>query len=436
MRVLIQRFVLLRQRGDQDLFDGGVHTPVRPTAEISASRLKAQSDYAKKTRKKEREGLRAPWEAFHLPWERTRVKQVTKGSNPRFVAHIPELEEPEELVSPCYPAMTEVESEPEPASANSDRVREMLGYVGTSNVTLHMAVEKQIFEVTKQILDLDPAQMKKHNEQALVPFFAAGMTGKTELLPVIHEAAIRHFGPVDGPMYTTHWRWTKQGAVTLLHHAALNDFEEVTEWLCAHGADLDAWSHSATPTQPPFTPLMMACKYNCTRAACALVNAGADVNVRVPDGKGGGDLTPLHIAIQLNNTDLAAFLFSKGARNSCMFGCTKCRMHSKWMARRLITMRENIQARLAAEEREAARKREMEEVMKELSFVDFLSEMKKIAGGVDSGPSQEPEDARIEDELAGAGGASDPQGRPASSATQQQVRKRAGKKKQKKGVRK
>jgi hypothetical protein len=43
-------------------------------AEISASRLKAQADYAKKTRKKEKEGLRAPWEAFHLPWERKRIK--------------------------------------------------------------------------------------------------------------------------------------------------------------------------------------------------------------------------------------------------------------------------------------------------------------------------------------------------------------------------
>ena len=56
--------------------------------------------------------------------------------------------------------------------------------------------------------------------------------------------------------------------------------------------------------------------------------------MRVPDGKGGGDLTPLHISIQLMHTDLAAFLFSKGARNTCTFGCTKCRMHATWMKRR------------------------------------------------------------------------------------------------------
>ena len=123
---------------------------------------------------------------------------------------------------------------PEPAKPpklDPDRVRVMLTHVGTNNVTLHMAVEKQIFEISRQILDMDPAQIKMLNASAQVPFFAAGMNGKVELLPLIHEAAIKSFGPVEGPNYTTHWRWTKQGAVTLLHHAALNDFEELTEWL-------------------------------------------------------------------------------------------------------------------------------------------------------------------------------------------------------------
>jgi ankyrin repeat protein len=362
-------------------------------------------------------------------------------SFPRFAGHIPELEEPEELVQPARPASPEAAPEPEPAKPpklDPDRVRELLTYAGTNNITLHMTVEKQIFEMTKQIVDLDPSQIKTLNDQAQVPFFAAAMNGKAELLPLIHEAAIRHFGPVEGPKYTTHWRWTKQGAVTLLHHAALNDFEELTEWLCAHGADVDSWSRSSNPVHPPFTPLMMACKHNCTRAACALVNAGADVNVRVPDGKGGGDLTPLHITIQLNFTDLAAFLFSKGARNTCTFGCTKCRMHSKWMARRLITMRENIQARLAAEEREAARKQEMEDVMQELNFVDFLSEMKKLAGGFDSSVSQDLGDATIEEQadtqqLAGVGDASCPRAGGPSSARKQQVRKKTTGKKKKGG---
>ena len=79
MRVLIQRFVLLRHRGDPDLFDCRSHIPHRLKAEMSASREKAQSDYAKKTRIKEREGLTAPWEAFYLPWERGIGKKRNKA---------------------------------------------------------------------------------------------------------------------------------------------------------------------------------------------------------------------------------------------------------------------------------------------------------------------------------------------------------------------
>ena len=336
-------------------------------------------------------------------------------------------------VAELFPPALETEPEPEPA-ANPSGVRQMLQFVGPSNVTLHMTAENQALEMCKQLVDMDPSQIKKHDGQALVPFFVAGMHGKTKLLPVIHEAALRHFGPVEGPMYTTRFKWQQQGSVTLLHHAALNDFEDLTEWLCAHGSEIDVFSRSTNTksSNPPFTPLMMACKHNCTRAACVLVNAGADINVRVPDGNGGGDLTPLHISIQLGHTDLAAFLYSKGARNTCTFGCTKCRMHAKWMTRRLITMRENIQKRLAAEEREAARRQEFEDVMRELNFVDFLAEMKKITGELDSSSSQQPGYAESGQQVelhepTDAIDAVVTRGDEPSSTKQQQVRKKTGK---------
>jgi hypothetical protein len=179
-------------------------------------------------------------------------------------------------------------------------------------------------------------------------------------------------------------RWVRHGNVSLLHHAALNDFAELTGWLIQHGADTEIFSSPSSST-PAYTPLMMACKFNCTRSACVLVNAGANVNVRVHDGlKGGGDLTPLHIAIQLGHMDLAAFLFSRGASNTCTFGCTKCRLHSTMLRRRLDTMRANIQARVATEEREAARRRELEEVLEDqeamegMSFDEFVAEMRKL----------------------------------------------------------
>lgn len=389
---------------------------------------------------------------------------TTEYSPPRLAAYIPELEEPEDLVQPEDPDPEEepeqdhedpdeleelnepdrldelvppaAEAKPHKPKINPVKVRELLQYVGTDKLTLHDAVDNNAAEMARQICDMSPDQIKRHNGKMLVPFFAAGMNGKTELLPVIHEAAIRHFGPKEGPMYTTHWKWAPQGQVTLLHHAALNDFEDVVEWLCANGAEIDQFSYSPNPQTPPFTPIMMACKHNCTRAACALVHAGADVNVRVPDGNGSGDLTPLHICIQLMHTDLAAFLFSKGARNTCTFGCTKCRMHSKWMARRLVTMRENIEARLAADEREAARRKEFEEVMEELNFLDFVAEMKKINGVVESHTSQQPDSTKGQEQVQ-EDAPSGPRAAASTDAKKQQVRKKTGKKnKKKKGGRK
>ena len=72
MRVLIKRFLLLRQRGDRDLFDGGLFAPERSEEEAEAKRAKARADYEKKMVKKEKEGVKAPWETFYMPWEKER----------------------------------------------------------------------------------------------------------------------------------------------------------------------------------------------------------------------------------------------------------------------------------------------------------------------------------------------------------------------------
>jgi ankyrin repeat protein len=244
-----------------------------------------------------------------------------------------------------------------------------------------MAADYHLPDICADMCQRTPEDIAKVNEKGFVPFFLAGMKGHTEMVAAIHEAALRHFGAKKGPDYTV--RWVRHGNVSLLHHAALNDFAELTGWLIQHGADTEIFSSPSSST-PAYTPLMMACKFNCTRSACVLVNAGANVNVRVHDGlKGGGDLTPLHIAIQLGHMDLAAFLFSRGASNTCTFGCTKCRLHSTMLRRRLDTMRANIQARVATEEREAARRRELEEVLEDqeamegMSFDEFVAELRE-----------------------------------------------------------
>jgi hypothetical protein len=63
--------------------------------------------------------------------------------------------------------------------------------LNSGKVTLHMAAQQQNAEAAKQIVALEPSHIKLLNDDALVPFFLAGMKGKTELLDVIHEAAIQ-----------------------------------------------------------------------------------------------------------------------------------------------------------------------------------------------------------------------------------------------------
>ena len=302
-------------------------------------------------------------------------------------------------------------------------------------MSLHMAADCQLHGLVKQLLSRNPSDIGLQDDRGFVPFYLAGMKGSVELLTTLHEAALRHFGPDEGPKYTV--RWAIPGNVSLLHHAALNDFAELAEWLVCRGAELEKFTNSVNGV-PPFTPLMMACKWNCTRAACVLVNAGANVNVRVLDGHGGGDLTPLHITIQLGHMELAAFLFSRGASNTCTFGCIKCRLHSTMLKRRLGKMRLNIQARLATEALEAARQRECAEVMEELSFVDFVAEMRRID---EEAPCQAVESGQAKAGGGGGGGAAAVHGGtdgPAggggdgggsSGRPQQGARKKGGKKK-------
>ena len=87
MRVLIKRFLLLRQRGDRDLFGGGSCAPERSEEEAEAKRAKARADYEKKLVKKEKEGVKAPWEAFYLPWEKEREAKKKREMQAKRQTH-------------------------------------------------------------------------------------------------------------------------------------------------------------------------------------------------------------------------------------------------------------------------------------------------------------------------------------------------------------
>jgi ankyrin repeat protein len=95
----------------------------------------------------------------------------------------------------------------------------------------------------------------------------------------------------------------------------------VTEYLIKHGAKVDAraasndWGSQIT-SEPRaqyrasggMTPLLYAARENCQPCAKALLDARADINRPTPDG-----VTPLMLAIDNGNYDVANFLLDRGA---------------------------------------------------------------------------------------------------------------------------
>jgi ankyrin repeat protein len=110
---------------------------------------------------------------------------------------------------------------------------------------------------------------------------------------------------------------------TALMWAAAENHAEAIRMLAEFGADKDApskvltlapfkWATtgmvSTTLPRGGWTPLMHAARQNATEAAAALADAGADLNVRDPDGT-----TALVFAIINAHFDLASMLLDKGA---------------------------------------------------------------------------------------------------------------------------
>jgi uncharacterized protein len=92
---------------------------------------------------------------------------------------------------------------------------------------------------------------------------------------------------------------------TPLHLAAHYDHAGVVTTLLANNGDVHARSQNAMKNQP----LHAAAAGRATRAARALLGAGADVNATQ-----AGGYTPLHSAAQNGNRELVVLLLERGAK--------------------------------------------------------------------------------------------------------------------------
>ncbi|MCI0487213.1 MAG: ankyrin repeat domain-containing protein [Blastocatellia bacterium] len=92
--------------------------------------------------------------------------------------------------------------------------------------------------------------------------------------------------------------------VTPLHSAAAAGETDIARLLIAHGADVNA-----RQVDYDFTPLHEAASNGDIEFAGLLLDKGADINAKMKDGR-----TPLAFALERKQTEMAAFLRRRGAK--------------------------------------------------------------------------------------------------------------------------
>ena len=154
--------------------------------------------------------------------------------------------------------------------------------------------------------------------------------------------------------------------VSALHNAVLNEHTEMVKTLLDIGCEVDVLSQNSE------TPLFIACFHGLVDMVDLLIDAGCDLNIATDQGS-----RAFHAATTMGHTDLAAFIYSKGAKCACESKCTKCRLSIKQVERRLERQRLHVEKQKQDLAEAAARQAELDEV-EAISFVDFVAELKAV----------------------------------------------------------
>jgi ankyrin repeat protein len=147
------------------------------------------------------------------------------------------------------------------------------------------------------------------NEDGQTPLMLAARNGNPEVVELLIRA---------GANVKAAEAWRGQ---TALMWAAARNAPDVVKLLIAKGADVNAradendWPSQITsepraqyrPTGG-LTPLLYAARDGCIACVTALLDGGADINIPTPDG-----VTPLMLAIDNDNFDVAKYLLERGA---------------------------------------------------------------------------------------------------------------------------
>jgi ankyrin repeat protein len=145
--------------------------------------------------------------------------------------------------------------------------RTMLNATDASgNAPIHLAVQSGIYELIK-LLVLHDVDLNAKNRDGVCPIHLAAAQGHKKVAKALLEC---HKDVVDT---------SDDKKRTPLHHAAMNDQEEMINYLLKRGANKEAVDQQDT------TPLVLAAAWGKANAVKALIQGRAEVNTTDKDGK-------------------------------------------------------------------------------------------------------------------------------------------------------
>jgi ankyrin repeat protein len=149
------------------------------------------------------------------------------------------------------------------------------------NTGLMLAIQESSFKVANLLLSLNGIKVEVRNAADESPLMLAAIKGELNLCKLL----LKKGADVNKPGWAA------------LHYAASGGHVDIIRWLLDENAYIDAASPNRT------TPLMMAARYGSDDAVKALLQAGADANLKNDLG-----LSAMDFANQAGRTGAAALI--------------------------------------------------------------------------------------------------------------------------------
>ncbi|MBA3536995.1 MAG: ankyrin repeat domain-containing protein [Tatlockia sp.] len=171
-----------------------------------------------------------------------------------------------------------------------DNKADLTAQTGDKSTALHMAIAKEHTDIA-QLLIVKGSTIDARNQNNCTPLYLAIRSGKLSAVKLLIDK-----GADINALSTANQ--------SLLYASLVLGYEEIAQWLLDKGIKVVDVQETSTM----LAPLHLAAQKNYITVAKALLDKGADINIKDIKGK-----TPLHLAIENNHLVMAKLLITQGA---------------------------------------------------------------------------------------------------------------------------